>query len=235
MILLALESSAESSSVAIWQNSKLLSYQIIEAKFGHAERIITQVHKALKQAKLDLDEIDFFVGGRGPGSFTGIRTCLAAITGFSIATGKGYYGVNGLSALGFSCYNKLTNDGEYNDKIVIFAITDTRRGSYYCQEFNQEIKVQNNIEDLSLEHLQIKVNYLIKSGYIVKIYGPFAKRSDMFNCDKGNASKVQYFMEKLNAAHIANYAAWQLQNKGQCSPATPLYLAPPIIKRQINN
>ena len=34
MILLALESSAESSSVAIWQNSKLLSYQIIEAKFG---------------------------------------------------------------------------------------------------------------------------------------------------------------------------------------------------------
>jgi len=46
---------------------------------------------------------------------------------------------------------------------------------------------------------------------------------------------VQYFMEKLNAAHIANYAAWQLKNKGQCSPATPLYLAPPIIKRQINN
>ncbi|GIS15686.1 MAG: hypothetical protein CM15mP117_11180 [Alphaproteobacteria bacterium] len=64
MILLALESSADSSSVAIWQNSKLLAYQIIEAKFGHAERIITQVHKALKQAKLDLDEIDFFVGGR---------------------------------------------------------------------------------------------------------------------------------------------------------------------------
>ena len=76
------------------------------------------------------------------------------------------------------------------------------------------------------------MNYLIKSGYIVKIYGPFAKRPDMFNCDKGSALKVQYFMEKLNAAHIATYAAWQLQNKGQCSPATPLYLAPPIIKRQ---
>ena len=235
MILLALESSAESSSVAIWQNSRILSYQSIEAKFGHAERIITQVHKALKQAKLDLDKIDFFVGGRGPGSFTGIRTCLAAITGFSIATGKGYYGVNSLSALGFSCYNKLNNDGEYNDNIVIFAITDTRRGSYYCQEFNREIKVQNNIEDLSLENLQIKVNYLIKSGYIVKIYGPFAKRPDILNGDRGNASKVHYFMEKLNAAHIVNYAAWQLHNKGQCSPATPLYLAPPIIKRKINN
>ena len=57
---------------------------------------------------------------------------------------------------------------------------------------------------------------------------------DIFNGDRGNASKVQYFMEQLNAAHIANYAAWQLQNKGYCSPATPLYLAPPIIKRQIN-
>ena len=29
-----------------------------------------------------------------------------------------------------------------NEKMVIFAITDTRRGSYYCQEFNQEIEVQ---------------------------------------------------------------------------------------------
>ena len=140
MILLALESSAESSSVAIWQNSKLLSYQIIEAKFGHAERIITQVHKALKQAKLDLDEIDFFVGGRGPGSFTGIRTCLAAITGFSIATGKEYYGVNGLSALGFSCYNKLTNDGEYNDKIVILQLRTQEEDLIIVKNLTKKLK-----------------------------------------------------------------------------------------------
>ena len=86
-----------------------------------------------------------------------------------------------------------------------------------------------------LQNKAYKLNYLIKSGYIVKIYGPFAKRPDIFNGDRGNASKVQYFLEKLNAAHIANYAAWQIKNKGYCSPATPIYLAPPIIKRQIKN
>ena len=63
MILLALESLFESVQLPFGRIPNF-SYQITEAKFGHAERIIIQVHKALKQAKLNLDEIDFFVGGR---------------------------------------------------------------------------------------------------------------------------------------------------------------------------
>ncbi len=44
-------------------------------------------------------------------------------------------------------------------------------------------------------------------------------------------------MEKLNAVHIANYAAWQLQDKGQCSPATPAIFSPgnnKMINKQLN-
>ena len=86
MILLALESSADLSSVAIWQDTKILAHQFVKEKYGHAERIVLQADAVLRQSKIKINDIDYFIGGRGPGSFTGIRTCLAAVTGFSIVT-----------------------------------------------------------------------------------------------------------------------------------------------------
>ena len=52
MILLSLESSADSSSVAIWQDTKILAHQFVEAKYGHAERIVMQAEAVLSQAKI---------------------------------------------------------------------------------------------------------------------------------------------------------------------------------------
>ena len=226
MILLALECSAYLSSVAVWKDSKVLSHQIVEAKFGHAERIIIQVEKAIKQANIDLSQIDLFVGGRGPGSFTGIRTCLSAITGFSIALNKASYGVNGLSASGLDLYLKLKERNNYNGKTRIFAISDTRRGSFYFQEFNEEYTKSNNTYDFSLEQLRNKISSEVKSGSLINICGPFSKNFWENNIITSANCQVKYDKVNLDATHIASYVAWQMKNDKPVSPATPLYLAP---------
>ena len=229
MILLALESSAELSSVAVWKDGNVLAHQIVESKFGHAERIIIQVEEAIKQAKIDLSEIDFFVGGRGPGSFTGIRTCLAAITGFSIASKKPFYGINGLSALGFAYYVRHKKKSNHQKKMRIFAILDTRRRTFYFQEFTKDYISSEIIHDFSLEKLKNKVSLLAKSGYSVNICGPFSKSFWQKNVNIPAQFKVKYDCVNLDATHIANYAAWQIENERKVSPATPLYVTPATI------
>ena len=226
MILLALESSAEISSVAVWKDSEVLSHQIVESRFGHAERIVIQAERAIKQASINLNQIDIFVGGRGPGSFTGIRTCLAAITGFSIATDKAFYGVNCLSALGFATYSKLKKRDNYDEKISIFAISDTRRGSFYFQEFQKECTSSDIIYDVSQEQLQKKISSATKAGHFINICGPFTKKFWNKNIKIEASSPVKYERLNLDATHIANYAAWQIKSGKMVSPATPLYLAP---------
>ncbi len=226
MILLALECSAELSSAAVWKDSEILSHQIVESKFGHAERIITQVEKAVKQASIDFSQIDFFVGGRGPGSFTGIRTCLSAITGFSIASDKAFYGVNCLSALAFANYSKIKKNYNCDHKMKIFAILDTRRGSFYFQEFDKEFTPCDNIYDFSLEQLQKKINIVAKSDHFINVCGPFSEYFWHKNVETEKFFPVKYESLILDATHIANYAAWQLESNIPFSPATPLYLAP---------
>ena len=230
MILFTLESSADSSSVAIWQDSKILAHQFFGAKYGHAERIVMQAEDVLSQAKIKISDIDYFIGGRGPGSFTGIRTCLAAVTGFSIAADTLCFGVNGLSALGFNCFESLKNTNLYNkNNLIVLAILDTRRGSFYCQEFKAENMISGDIEDLTLPKLYAKINKLAKSGFFITISGSLA--DDTFNFDN-NLEKpdlVSYYYNILDATDIAHYAAWQIENGIELSPATPLYIALPNI------
>ena len=226
MILLALESSAELSSVAVWKDWRILSHQLTESRFGHAERIINQVDIAIKQAKVEFSQIDFFVGGRGPGSFTGIRTCLAAITGFSVVTNKALYGVNGLSALGFNCFITLKKMDNYNDKRRIFAVSDTRKNSFYFQEFKKENPLSDSIYELSIEELQDKISSATVAGCHIDICGPFSEDFWKEKIEIEKFQAVNYNTTKLNATHIANYFAWQIENDKQISSATPLYVTP---------
>jgi len=231
MILLALESSADSSSVAIWQDAKILAHQFVEAKYGHAERIVMQADNVLSQAKIKISDIDYFIGGRGPGSFTGIRTCLAAVTGFSIVADAPCYGINGLSALGFACSERLKNTDINIEKKVVLAISDTRRGSFYLQEYRAEKKISDEIDELTLPKLHAKINTLTKLGFLIRICGSLLEDNLKFDKNLEKLDLVHYHHYSLDATDIARYAAWQIENNRELSPATPLYLAPPKINQ----
>lgn len=226
MILLALESSGDFSSVAIWQDAKILAHQFVEAKYGHAERIVLQADAVLRQSKIKINDIDYFIGGRGPGSFTGIRTCLAAVTGFSIVADKPSYGINGLSALGFACFESSKKTDIWDKKIVVLAVSDTRRGSYYCQEFRAKNLTSGDVEDLTLPKLHQKINLLSKSGFLIRICGSLSEDTLKFDDNLEKPYLVHHYRYSLDATDIAHYAAWHIENDRELPPATPLYLAP---------
>ena len=87
MIAIAFESSGGKASVAISRDGVILAQAENLARHGHAAWLLTLARDALAEAGLTAAECDVVLGGRGPGSFTGIRVALAAAKGLGLALG----------------------------------------------------------------------------------------------------------------------------------------------------
>ena len=132
MILLALESSADSCSVALWDAAA----PVYEAKIaldrsdrprGQADRLVEMAEAAMGRAGLDYRALHAIALDHGPGSFTGVRSAVAAGRGFALAANVPVVAVSGLEALA----GLVEPCG---DALVVAAI-DARRGQVYAQAF----------------------------------------------------------------------------------------------------
>lgn len=103
MRILAIETSTMVGGVAIMGETEgLIAEQRLNVRTAHSERLMSAVAQALKQAGLQISDIDVFGLSTGPGSFTGLRIGLSAIKGFSFATGKPVVSVPTLEALAWN-------------------------------------------------------------------------------------------------------------------------------------
>lgn len=71
MKILALETSTEACSAAIWTEAAVV--ERYESGTQHSGRILAMVDELLKETGFTLSQMDAIAFGRGPGSFTGLR------------------------------------------------------------------------------------------------------------------------------------------------------------------
>lgn len=101
MKILALESSAESCSVALSDGHQ--DYiQVRHEPRQHAKLFLPLVQSVLDQSGLTLSELDGIAFGRGPGSFTGLRICMSVVQGLAFGAGLSVIPVSTLQALAFA-------------------------------------------------------------------------------------------------------------------------------------
>lgn len=97
-IILAVDTSQTQASFAISCGAKIIaSLQGIDP-IPHSKVFFNLLSVLLKDAGLELAEIDLFSAAIGPGSFTGLRVGLSAIKGLSHSLGKQAVGVSSLDA-----------------------------------------------------------------------------------------------------------------------------------------
>ncbi|MFW6119530.1 MAG: tRNA (adenosine(37)-N6)-threonylcarbamoyltransferase complex transferase subunit TsaD [Petrotogales bacterium] len=121
MIVLAVESSCDETSVAVIKNGRLLSNRTttqidIHEKYGgvvpeiaarkHLEYIIPVFEKALEDACMDIHEVDVFAATYGPGLVGSLLVGLSFIKGLSISLNKPFIAINHL--LGHLYANYIT-------------------------------------------------------------------------------------------------------------------------------
>lgn len=207
MRLLALESAVETCSAAVTTGERLVALRSAPAGRGHAERIIPLVQEVMAEAGLAWGDLAALAVSHGPGSFSGIRTGLAAARGLALAAGLPVFAVGTLEALAHGVAAPL--EGRLG------VVLDARRGQLFCQRFAPDLAPLGPAEALDPE---AAAQALADCRHLA---GP--------GVDRLPQVAAQRLEARLNAAAVAR-AARRRQSRGEAPMAgeavKPLYLRP---------
>ena len=81
MKILGLESSAKSASVALMEDGKLLARSFQNTGLTHSRTLLPMAEAMLQNCELGMAGLDAVAGAAGPGSFTGLLSCIIAAKG----------------------------------------------------------------------------------------------------------------------------------------------------------
>lgn len=85
MLILCLDSSGRDLKTGLFKNDGCLAEGRSDSMGNHSEKIIFEIHKILEKAGKGLEDVDGLAVNLGPGSFTGLRIGLAAMSGLSLS------------------------------------------------------------------------------------------------------------------------------------------------------
>lgn len=122
MKLIGIDSSGLVASVAILEDDKLVAEYTVNNKKAHSQTLLPMLEEIVKNAGLDMKEIDAIAIAAGPGSFTGLRIGSATAKGLGLALKKPIVPVSTVDALAYNMYG--------TDSLVC-PIMDARRNQVY--------------------------------------------------------------------------------------------------------
>jgi len=143
MKILAIDTSSPQVSVAVADDRRVLSK--VE-KFGNAStELLPCIESALKQAGLELRQIDAFAIGEGPGSYNGLRCGFATLQGILLAHPRPVIQLNSLPAM---------VSASRNGKRFAGVVLDARKKVFFYQKFNIELEVPVQFQEGMSESIE---------------------------------------------------------------------------------
>jgi tRNA threonylcarbamoyladenosine biosynthesis protein TsaB len=215
VILLALESTASVSSVAVCDDTgRTLGYASAERGAGQTDRLVALINAALEAAALSYRDLDVLAVNRGPGSFTGVRAGVAAARALALALARPVLAVNALEAL-------ATAAGPQTAGTIVAAL-DARRGELYVQTFDHRLAALGPPcalapEDVRLDAAALPL-HLVGSGAV-------ALAAALADVRPVVSEKVQADARDVARRALDRLAAGARPLEGRA--VQPLYLRPP--------
>ncbi len=171
MIILSLDSTATSASVALCDRERLLAEYTIENGNTHSENLLPMVEELLTKFSLTPKDVDLYAATTGPGSFTGVRIGVSTIKGLAFAAGKPCIGVSTLASLARNLVGFGAN-GE--NGVIVSPVMNARRSQVYNALFRVKgDKVERLTPDraIPISELEEELSrysepiYLVGDGY----------------------------------------------------------------------
>lgn len=144
--ILALDTSSDYCSVALYANGKLSSSSELAPR-SHTQLLLPMAKQIVTNAGLQLSDLDAVAFGCGPGSFTGLRISAGVAQGLAYGLDCQIYPVSNLKAMALQSY-KMSN------KQYALVAIDARMNEVYwsfCQ--TKEVGGVIQVETLGEEHV----------------------------------------------------------------------------------
>ena len=126
MKLLAIETSTEACSVAVYADGQVLARHELAPR-RHTQLVLPWAEELLAEAGLARSQLDAIAVGRGPGAFTGVRLAIAITQGLALALDRPVLPVSTLAVLAMQ--------GQGDD---VLAAIDARMGEVYVGRFRRD-------------------------------------------------------------------------------------------------
>lgn len=138
--ILSLETSADSCSVALHNNSGLVSERILREPQAHASRLVPLIDDLFSSTSTKPADIDAVAVSSGPGSYTGLR--------IGVSTAKGICFGLGIPLLSVPTLELLAIQGRaaIEDDAILCPMIDARRMEVYCQLFEPDLTPITEVE-----------------------------------------------------------------------------------------
>jgi len=127
MLILALDTTTGSASVALLENTTLLGEINAQTSGSHSVRLLRSVDYLLRANSLKIEDMAGFAVAAGPGSFTGIRIGLSTVKAFAFASGKQVAPVSTLTALAMKLKDSPGR--------LLSPVIDAKKGEIYAALF----------------------------------------------------------------------------------------------------
>ena len=127
MLILAVDTTTPSGSVALLRDMDVLGEFDLESPSTHSARLLRSVDLILQANNLEIQAVDAYAVAAGPGSFTGIRIGVTAVKSLAFASGKMVAPVSTLEALASKIAASPVR--------LACPILDAKRGEIYAALF----------------------------------------------------------------------------------------------------
>jgi tRNA threonylcarbamoyladenosine biosynthesis protein TsaB len=122
--ILAIETSTDACSVALWQDGQYYErYRL--APMRHTELLLSMIENVLSASKISLAQLDALAFSCGPGSFTGLRVAASVVQALGFAMNLPVIPVSTLQAMAQRAYR------EWDASHVLVSLNARREDIYW--------------------------------------------------------------------------------------------------------
>ncbi len=125
-IILSIETSTVTSSIAIHDDGQLISSQSINVEKSHSEYLAPSIKYLFETCGLKMKSIDAVAISKGPGSYTGLRIGTSSAKGICYALDAKLIAINTLEAMAYGIAKYQFED------VLVCPMIDARRMEVYC-------------------------------------------------------------------------------------------------------
>jgi len=153
--LLAFDTSTETMFIAMTDGKQIWQHTA-EGGAKTSATLIPAILALLKEAHLTLQQLDAIVFGRGPGSFTGLRTACSVAQGLA-------FGAGNIPVLPIDTVLAVAEEARFSSGVTqVQAVLDARMGEVYAASYTYEGGVWQAKSDIQLckpDQLQFEAGF----------------------------------------------------------------------------